>query len=145
MYSAVFRYYLFGKERQAYFDRIIDELETGVDHLMVMANPNWFFYFKKINGKDVLRDTWPGFRARLEQSRDEFVTLYQHFMPSVKTGMPDLPLPEEPKPPKLVALDINHENSLVMTEHADHAGEGERHQVSSLLNSSEDPNSKWFA
>jgi len=66
MYSAVYRYYLFGKERQAYFDRIIDELETGVDHLMVMSNPNWFFYFKKINGKDVLRDTWPSYRKRLE-------------------------------------------------------------------------------
>ena len=117
-----------------------------------MANPNWFFYFKKVEGKDTLRDTWPGFKQRLEKSKEDFIKLYQEFMPSVKTGMPDLP-PEPTKEeieaalPPLHRLEVTPENSAVMTEHAWNGEPEQCHPITSLVKdggSDDDINNKWL-
>ena len=47
-----------GDRRQRYFDKVIDELETGLNHIIAISGLNWFFYVKYVEGKPVLRDTW---------------------------------------------------------------------------------------
>ena len=91
MYSCAFRFYLIGANRQAYFDRIIDELETALDHLMALSQPNWFFYMQYVDGIPVLRENFVAYKQRLEDTSETFITLFNEFMPSVKDGMPELP------------------------------------------------------
>ena len=62
MYSSAFRHYLVGKSRQEYFDQIIKVLEFDLDHLLAMAEPNWFFYLQVVNGQPVFRDNWRVFK-----------------------------------------------------------------------------------
>ena len=65
MYSCAYRYYLVGDRRQRYFDKVIDELETGLNHIIAISDLNWFFYVKYVEGKPILRDTWFRYKERL--------------------------------------------------------------------------------
>ena len=72
-----------------------------MDHLTTMSDPNWFYYLKYVDGIPMLRDSFSSFKERLEDTKDEFLKVFNEFMPKVKTGMPDLPpsdeVPEEVK------------------------------------------------
>ena len=102
MYSSAFRHYLVGKGRQEYFDEIIKGLEVDLDHLLVMADPNWFFYLQVVNGKPVFRDNWRAFKEQLRQSQEKFETLMMNFMINVKTGMANLPTKINPIEPRKI-------------------------------------------
>ena len=149
MYSSAFRYYLMGANRQAYFDRILDELETALDHLAVMADPNWFFYIQYVNGMPVLRDSFSAYRDRLEGTKAEFVELFTEFMPSVKTGMPDLP-PDSIEPTTVASLPLEQQEeielspatAIVRTEHSHERGQEVREN---LVKPGHEGWNKWLA
>ena len=95
-----------GANRQAYFDRLINELETSLDHLISMSSPNWFYHMQYDQGMITLRDSFSAYRERLEDLKDEFVKLFTKFMPSIKTGMPDLP-PDKIEPTTVECLPLD--------------------------------------
>ena len=69
----------------------------------------------------MLRDNFTAFRERLEDTKDEFLKLFTEFMPSVKTGMPDL-LPDKPPSMKDIEIVLGVDKAEVRTEHSHEAG-----------------------
>ena len=84
-----------GKNRQEYFDQISKGLQIDLDHILVLSEPNWFFYLQVINGKPTLRENWATYRDELIETKNKFESVFSSFMQNVKTGMPDLPVDDE--------------------------------------------------
>ena len=136
MYSCAYRYYLMGQNRQIYFDKIIVELETALDHIVTMADPNWFFYLQYKDGIPIMRDNFCSYKERVEDARDDFVKVFTEFMPRVKSGMPDLP-PDSIVPTTNSSIPIDQqeeiemspETAIVRTEHSHEAGQEVRENL----------------
>jgi len=96
-------------------------METALNHLLALSDPNWFFYMQYINGIPVLRENFSDYRERLKDTKDDFIKLFTEFMPSVKTGMPDLP-PDKGPELKDIEIEFGVDKAIVKTEHSHEAG-----------------------